>query len=63
MNSVQNHFFDMLISSRKISNDGNNEVTISRKYKVKQTQIKRKNLFHLQSRRKLVHEFYINKKI
>ena len=63
MNSVQNHFFDMLISSRKISNDGNNEVTISRKYKVKQIQIKRKNLFHLQSRRKLVHEFYINKKI
>ena len=56
-------FFKQLISSKKnLPNDDHNEVNISKECEVKQTQIKRKHVFHLQSRRKLVHELYITKK-
>ena len=40
-------FFKQLISSKKnLPNDDHNEVNISKECEVKQTQIKRKHVFH-----------------
>ena len=62
MVSDQNYFSSSLFLQRDLPNDDENDVNISRKQKVKQIRIKGNYAYHLQNRKKLVHELCINKK-